>query len=596
MVAGRSNKVCLHAVCGVCIAWCLSARPASAWADDVGSSLIDEAREQLTTQQHGVARGTQFSHFTLLGSAHHLAGPAPRMCRLAILNAAGVARTEVTAELRLLCFDADGKPVVIKVEGYRRTTPDAYETAFWWFAGPHADQIEPRNSGQARPHNAYVRVSMYGTAVFEALATREGPDALHQADGETYWYQDEDLVVTLPASGEGLADESAGDDLPAENDADESSQADSAAIDWESLSTQAQQAKQLYDASVAVACRDGQVARRSALDASEAGIAAAGEELRVALREAFRAALDADEFDEATRLKNALQALVAHPADDLAEQLSDAELTFSTGNARRAMATYRQQLDVVGGVFARQCQAADQTCQTEMTAAREHLMAELAVAYRSAMDDDQLTVALGLKEAMAALRDGGAGRLEAGEPQVADGGQEEVVYLDTPRPERWVRMMFQKYRDQIVEIDGEYHDIGEDRLIKPRLVSAATKGTWVYVTGARVHEVLGPTEMVVRIPAQAFKTREWRYGQMIDVYEAHPPQFIVVETDTSGYGETHRFAGGLIVLDDPGGRRPRVRPYEPLSREQFVEAINSGLRLVSYSYNRRRQVIQRPEE
>jgi hypothetical protein len=506
---------------------------------------------------------------------------------MAILNADGVDRAVVTAELRLLCFNADGEAVVLKSQGHRRGTPGAYDTAFWWMTGPTAEEVKRHNNGQRRPHNAYIRVYLSDVAIFEALATQRSGDGLRKPDGETYWFDDNSRVVSLDAPADGAADESA--DGPADEPADEGD-----GIDWASLPESGQQAKRAYDAAIAAAARDCEVAKRVARDESEAGIGAAAEQLREQLRTAFRAALEADDFDDANRLKNAVAALTDYPTEDLTRRLGEEDLAFTTGGARRAMMAYRDRLTALDRTLAGQDQAADEAFGVQATAAQQQLLEDLAVAYRAAVDADQLDAALALKETVALIR-GDAAPARGGSDVAGNQPSEgDVVYLDEVRPPRWVRRMYDKYHDQIAEIDGEYYDIGESRLAKPRLVTAAAVGTWVLVPDARVQEIVGPNEMIVRVLPQAVKTREWRYGQMVDVYEAHPAQILIVETDTSGYGDDHRFFGGLIVV--AAGQRPRVRPYEPLSREQFVEAINSGLRLVTYSYNRRRGVVQRPEE
>ena len=145
--------------------------------------------------------------------------------------------------------------------------------------------------------------------------------------------------------------------------------------------------------------------------------------------------------------------------------------------------------------------------------------------------------------------------------------------------------MFEKYGDKVGvgEYRGrpQYFNIGHNKLIDNRRIYG---NSWIRITGGVVVNVTGPDTMTIDIPEQVYRNPGWRRGLRVVREIRQGPQNAVLHLDTTNYRDGDAFEGEMFMANG------ELRPYTPITREQFADALDQGFKLIEYGWDDRGHV------
>jgi len=177
-------------------------------------------------------------------------------------------------------------------------------------------------------------------------------------------------------------------------------------------------------------------------------------------------------------------------------------------------------------------------------------------------------------------------------PAATRPGTTGVTYLGKKRTAYWLEAAYKRHSDKIAFIDGRYVDIGEAALKRTTVSEEAPAAGDVYrVTpaGSQVQNILGPKEIIIHRPGLRLLQRDVDTGGVKTIL-VQPLLYHVTGVDTSRLTVGKFFGGKLLhtgaftygSTDEPMSMQS-YRPYTPLTREQFADALAKGFRLFRYS-------------
>lgn len=143
------------------------------------------------------------------------------------------------------------------------------------------------------------------------------------------------------------------------------------------------------------------------------------------------------------------------------------------------------------------------------------------------------------------------------------------TYNDRKVDDEWMQGMHKRFADKIAEVDGRFYDVGRELLEKPPVTAnPPAVGALRDVTG-KIVKTLEEDSALVQQTTPGTRAVTF-YVRGLD------PKRTVVDADFQDrviYTGTH---------DDEGEKIQAYKVFEPLTREQFDAAIESGFKLVKY--------------
>lgn len=176
----------------------------------------------------------------------------------------------------------------------------------------------------------------------------------------------------------------------------------------------------------------------------------------------------------------------------------------------------------------------------------------------------------------------------------------DIVYRDRKRTRLWFDRMYERFHDKIAYVEGEYFDItnglreSPDGVFRPKNAVQADKMIWPVGTLVRfpysnntVTSVLGKGEILVRNSPTYHRTivvhlhgLEGKFTNAQEIPNINNMRFLYSGT----YSYTHVSGAPKTV--------PSLVLYQPLTREQFAEAIKNGIELFYYTRRGERKPIR----
>ncbi len=321
------------------------------------------------------------------------------------VNARGV---RLRAEIKLLCFDQDKTPVLVKY----KATPfgsrsfylrDVGTTHTYRMYGISAQRVWEANNGKYLPANAYIRMFLNDVPIYESLWQNKGKAAKYMPDGENYWFDD---AAVFPGDPDEPDDEDDADDDADDGDGDDEDEDEGLnveAVDWESLPDVALEAKSTYDTQTAAARTDAEDDKQAALEVYQSDVAVAAAPLQTVLQTAYDAAMGDEDLEEALRLKKAVNALSDDPETPLTKAFAKSDLTFAEAAANEAVASYTDKVDMAEEAHQDLVAEAAVTFRLAVQPAEQELVEALHEACRAAIEADDLVAADLLTGALDAL-------------------------------------------------------------------------------------------------------------------------------------------------------------------------------------------------
>jgi hypothetical protein len=159
---------------------------------DRSKPLIELAKDKLSKSDYRAVKTLKFT-----GLALQPISPASSWmsARLTVMHTGGYSkRVSLTATVRYLCINDEKKKVVVKrtdtlyVSSMSREYPQRVGDV-------EKGDIADVNNGKLTPYNIHVEVQCKGVPIWEGLWKKKGKVAKFKADGETFWFDDESLVV-----------------------------------------------------------------------------------------------------------------------------------------------------------------------------------------------------------------------------------------------------------------------------------------------------------------------------------------------------------------------------------------------------------------
>ena len=567
-------------------------------AGDDRPDLLEEARKQLSADDYNLVSRIRFTNFSFAPMSLR---DFTLQCHLAITNADNTKSTGgelgFTVEVRYLCFDDKGQPRVVVCDREATPAPNFGNSRSQMIGAITTQTLDAYNNDTWEPHNAYVRIFLNNVPVRELLWRKRNAKTLYKADDETYWFDDESLVAG-PAGAAAPAEPTGGtvplrttqEILGEQDDSPQPSPRRDGQINWQALPHEVQKGR---DTLIDVATRakaDAITAKQDAQAAQLDELIEARKALLIDLQAVHQSLLAAKE--QAQEAQEAIDRLKVQFSSDPSSVLeSVGELSSSSGT--KAIGVYKQRLSRSKAAYDEAMMSADSGCQARIWTSHKQLQGAVAAAIRSALQRQDTAAADELKAVFEELKKGPEALISGPASDVSD----SVTYLGQDRSSAWFNEMYERFHDKIAEIDGRYYDIGESKLTRVRVVAEGSLGSHVLIRGGTVRKIISPTQMLVYVPKQGFKSRKWRFGQWADVYETDPEQLFLVVMDTSAHRKGYRFSGGVVITvhsTTPG--EAQVKPYQPLTREQFADALSSGHVLVRYAEDKKRGIKREQEQ
>lgn len=140
-----------------------------------------EALGMLTPQQRAVAAGLHFSRATADGNEGHTYGGAS--IHVTNLSPVGQVTDKVRSRTRLLCINADGKPVVLEVWSDVKIGKKGDQVLY--LGGIENSEIRFNNADRVTPQNAEVVIYLADVPIYQGV---------WKAGGTVRWWDDNSLV------------------------------------------------------------------------------------------------------------------------------------------------------------------------------------------------------------------------------------------------------------------------------------------------------------------------------------------------------------------------------------------------------------------
>ena len=177
-----------------------------------------------------------------------------------------------------------------------------------------------------------------------------------------------------------------------------------------------------------------------------------------------------------------------------------------------------------------------------------------------------------------------------------------IIYRGKERDEDWFNRMYERFSDNVAYADGKFYNIKEG-LINQKTISDESFeiGTFVRTpTDCNVYKLLSDGEVLIMRPESQstttiYRTPDGRYGHEFGIKTATyaqtkiyttPELLFHVKGATDSVVEGEHFSSSkLIYIGSYHYQDRKIQSfiiYEPLTKEQFAEALRSGFELVNY--------------
>lgn len=184
--------------------------------------------------------------------------------------------------------------------------------------------------------------------------------------------------------------------------------------------------------------------------------------------------------------------------------------------------------------------------------------------------------------------------LAPGEPNFNSG---EIVYRGKQRTQKWFDRMYERFYDKIAYADGKYYDIQEG-MLNQKMINEEPLPTGTFAEtpdNCKVYKTLTNREVVIIRPASENSTTVYQpalpYGQRAassKTYVHTTPELLfhvkgIADNVTEGnpFSTNKLISIGVYAYEDR-----KIQSFivcEPLTKEQFAEAIKSGFVLINYT-------------
>jgi hypothetical protein len=159
---------------------------------DRSKPLIELAKDKLSKRDYRAAKALRFGGFMRRPIAPDTSWIS---CQLSITSSNRHGDSEdLSVTVRYLCINDKKKKVVVKWEDTLGLYYDVGERSRI-VGDVDKDIIFEANNNKLSPYNAHVEVRYKGVPIWETLWKKKGKVAKYKADGETFWFDDESLVV-----------------------------------------------------------------------------------------------------------------------------------------------------------------------------------------------------------------------------------------------------------------------------------------------------------------------------------------------------------------------------------------------------------------
>lgn len=166
-----------------------------------------------------------------------------------------------------------------------------------------------------------------------------------------------------------------------------------------------------------------------------------------------------------------------------------------------------------------------------------------------------------------------------------------VIYNGKPRSKEWLNQMYNNYADTIILLDGKFVDVGKAIVGATEIPRVSGIGTYGETPdGCKVLQVLKEDELIVVRPYSHVPSTYGKYGFSSVGYTNEELIFHVTGIDTTGIVDDSSFSKKLISVGsyeytNTYNAKRTIASYaihEPLTTDQFIEALNGGFKLVEY--------------
>jgi regulator of replication initiation timing len=174
-----------------------------------------------------------------------------------------------------------------------------------------------------------------------------------------------------------------------------------------------------------------------------------------------------------------------------------------------------------------------------------------------------------------------------------------IIYRDKERDEEWFDRMYERFSDSIAYADSKFYNIKEGKLNQKTIGEGSFKiGTFVRTPDdCNVYKLLGEGEVLIVRPESQSTTTVYRtpdqreFGVKTTTYAqtkiyTTPELLFHVKGAADNAVEGEPFSSSkLIFIGSYNYQDRKIQSfiiYEPLTREQFAEALRGGFELVNY--------------
>lgn len=156
-----------------------------------------------------------------------------------------------------------------------------------------------------------------------------------------------------------------------------------------------------------------------------------------------------------------------------------------------------------------------------------------------------------------------------------------IVYLGKNRSKKWFEGMYEKFCDKIIYWQGKYIDVGRQLADYHNIDS----GHMVWPIGSPVCFPYQSKVTSVLQNGAVLISNGWEYGDTIIIHVyGLKGTFVSGQIFPADLIKRLIYAGTFEYTASSGGEMtvPSLTPYELLTKEQFIDAFDSGIKLVEY--------------
>ncbi len=175
-----------------------------------------------------------------------------------------------------------------------------------------------------------------------------------------------------------------------------------------------------------------------------------------------------------------------------------------------------------------------------------------------------------------------------------------IVYRGKKRTQKWFDRMYERFSDKIICIDGKYINKEiKKKVIYLRGEVGYPKGTVVAIPDRswNVLQALGNGEALIIQKGVGLRSSHFSYRESDALFHLSGYQGQLTDDESLSL-EGYLISNGIYEYTTALGAKKTVQSFvfyqhQPLTREQFADAIKSGFKLISYE-KRGEKIVERP--